>query len=114
MQVLIGTSIGVVKAWSIKRRPAGERWSNRLVSNMKGTPKSMRQGVPETTQEDPGWEEAPITETMEKEEEHRARPRLYLRGRDFKRYGYTHECVGCIGMARKAPRRITTTKTAGR
>ena len=74
-----------------------------MVSNMKGTPKNLKQGVQESSQEEPGWQEAVAEERTAPEEEMKARPRMYLKRRDYKRYGYTRECAGCIRMARKAP-----------
>ena len=35
---LIGTASGVVRAWSIKRRPEGERWSAEAIRSIQGTP----------------------------------------------------------------------------
>ena len=37
-ETLIGTESGVIRAWTIRRMPEGERWDADAISNMQGTP----------------------------------------------------------------------------
>ena len=40
-EILIGTRQGIEKAWTVRRRPDGERWDAELVGATKGTPQRM-------------------------------------------------------------------------
>ena len=37
-EALIGTPKGITRAWTVRRRVPGERWSEDLVTRMKGIP----------------------------------------------------------------------------
>ena len=100
---LIGTPQGVMKAWSVRRRIPEERWSNEAISTMKGISQDVQSGVEDTGEDIREWTEAETKTVEEEEKDRRELPRLYLKKKDFKRYGFTQECPGCIRMGRKAP-----------
>ena len=72
------------------------------MSNMKGPPLDFRAGV-EDEEEIREWSEAETKMAQEGEKDRRELPRLYLKRKEFKKYGFTHEGPGCIRMGRKAP-----------
>ena len=69
---------------------------------MKGSPQDFKQGVGQHDEEIKVWTDADTTAPADPEDTRRSPPRLYLKKKDFKRYGYTMECPGCIRLARKA------------
>ena len=99
---IVGTERGAVKAWAVRRRPSGERWSNELVSNMKGTPEKWKAEANTDQADKPTWTDADNGEGAPSTGEVRRPPKMYLKMKDFKRYGYTRECPGCVRMGRKA------------
>ena len=64
-EVLIGTSNGVVKAWTVRRKPLDARWNAELVTSIKGTPQRW-------SEEEPGGERPVevVVEELGEEEEH--------------------------------------------
>ena len=96
---LIGTSQGVVRAWAIKRMPAGERWIAEEVFGLQGIPARPNPQAPGC--DIPIAIHLPDLDEGERTEEVRA-PRVeamprrtYLKDRDFKTHGYTENCEGC-------------------
>ena len=37
-EILVGTKNGVMRAYALKQRPADERWDEKQISDMRGTP----------------------------------------------------------------------------
>ena len=45
-EVIVGTSEGVVRAFSVKRFPEGERWNKEAIQKMQGTPQRPNPAKP--------------------------------------------------------------------
>ena len=45
-ETLIGTESGVIRAWTIRRMPEGERWNADATSNMQGAPSRPSTAMP--------------------------------------------------------------------
>lgn len=99
-EVWIGAPEGAVKAWSVRRRVMAERWDSEYISLFKSPPPP---GQPGSTGTDTGREDHQAEEEPPSEEDMDERPRfLKLRKRDFKKYGYSEDCPGCVRMRRGA------------
>ena len=102
---IIGTERGIVKAFTVKRRPEEERWSIEELNGVRGTP-----GKPT-----PGSNDARIPVRVRvpdkpiPKEERSAIPRgVRTEKKDFDKYGYTDGCEGCIRMQTGGERRSHT------
>ena len=94
---IIGTSDGVVKAWSVRRRPDEEKWDMAEVNAVKGTPARPKPG-----REDP---RIPIRIDLPRRSGAGEEPlpgfvprRVYIKKRDYEEHGYTPGCEGCVRM----------------
>ena len=104
-EVLIGTRTGVVKAWTVRRKPQDARWDADLIKSIKGTPQRW-------SEEEPG-EERPIEVAVEEldDEEHDQladiksgeRKSMYLKKSDFERHCLSEGCEGCRKIASGKP-----------
>ena len=45
-EALVGTKDGVVRAWTIRRMPEGERWDAEAITEMQGTPSRLSAAMP--------------------------------------------------------------------
>ena len=97
-EALAGTKDGVVRAWTIRRMPEGERWNSQAITGMTGTP--ARPGILPGTHipiainiDQDNIDGAPV-ETTQRQEEKKAR-RVYLKATDFETHGYSDNCEGC-------------------
>ena len=102
---IIGTEKGVVKAYTVKRRPEEERWSLEELNGMRGTPGKPTPGssdirIPVRVR----VPEIPIAK-----EERTTIPRgVRTEKKDFERHGYTEGCEGCVRMQMGGERRSHT------
>ena len=48
-EALVGTKDGVVRAWTIRRMPEGERWDAEAILEMRGTPAQPSTAMQDTT-----------------------------------------------------------------
>ena len=94
---IIGTNEGVVKAWSVKRRPDEEKWDMAAVNAVKGTPARPKPG-----RDDP---RIPIRIDLPRrigsgvdQPPGFVPRRVYIKKRDYEEYGYTPGCEGCVRM----------------
>ena len=102
-EALVGTKDGVVRAWTIRRMPEGERWDAESITEMAGTPAQPStaapgQHIPIPIHIDQGGniDGAPVA-TTQRQEEKRAR-RVYLKQSDFEQHGYSDNCEGCLRL----------------
>ena len=105
---IIGTPQGVVKAFTVKRRPVEERWSLDDIHNMRGTP-----GKPNPDANDqriPVRIRVPETPIKNKEETISAPRGIRTEKKDFDKHGYTPGCEGCRRMKDGGERRSHTAK----
>ena len=101
-EVLIGTTEGVVRAFTFKRLIESQRWDGELVKNMKGAPKHPDPNIPglhapmrvHVRAEGP-FAEIEQMQTSRAVETHRS---VYLKKGDFEKFGYTPGCEGCRRM----------------
>ena len=101
----IGTEEGVVRCWSIKRKPDSERWDAEHLNRIVGLPWQLRPPVDASRSVERGplelkIDEAPVPEMLDKVVEKRRKgyvPRgLYIRKDvELKEHGYTPGCDGC-------------------
>jgi len=96
---LVGTKDGVVRAWTIRRMPEGERWGPEAITEMQGTParpSTVLPGIhiPIAINIDASNSEGIPAEVTTRQEETRAR-RVYLKAEDFEVHGYVEGCDGC-------------------
>jgi len=94
---IIGTDQGVIKAFTVRRRPEEEKWSLEEVSSVRGTPGNPRPG--RMTMRIPvrvGDQNEPI---IDKNYDRSKPRRVYLRKRDFQKHGYTAGCEGCAKLS---------------
>ena len=94
---IVGTSDGVVKAWSVRRRPEEEKWDMVEINAVKGTPARPKPG-----REDP---KIPIRidlprriQTGGDQTPGIVPRRVYIKKRDYEEHGYTPGCEGCVRM----------------
>ena len=45
-EALVGTNDGVVRAWTVRRMPEGERWDAEAITEMQGTPAQPNTAMP--------------------------------------------------------------------
>ena len=97
-EVLVGTRLGVVRAYTIKRQEVHSMWDSGLLKEMKGTPRQPnpnREGCNIQTQInfDPEiGEEQQQTQASRKEFDIR---RMRITKALLSKYGYTEGCEGC-------------------
>ena len=106
-EMIVGDEKGVWRTRSIRRKPAGERWSRENMGRIGGVPWKM-------TKESEGDGEELKNEVtiMDKdyrertrEEEHEAVPRkVYISKDDLEIHGYTVGCPGCESVLRGTTR----------
>ena len=106
-EMIVGDEKGVWRTRSIRRKPAGERWSRENMGRIGGVPWKM-------TKESEGDGEELKNEVtiMDKdyrerarEEEHEAVPRkVYISKDDLEIHGYTVGCPGCKSVLRGTTR----------
>ena len=91
-EVIVGTTLGVVRAWSIKRMPEKEQWDGKLLQLLAGTPQRPNPNKPgdhvpvHVSLIPPEDEEAAETAPLRDESNPR---RLKLTSRVFEKYGYS-------------------------
>ena len=108
---IIGTESGVVKAYTVKRRPEEERWSIEEVNKVRGTPGRPIPGRSE--QRIPVRVRVP--EKPIPKEEGTSVPRgIRTEKRDFDKYGYTEGCERCVRMQVGGERRSHTQRCRDR
>ena len=98
-ECLVGTKQGVLRAWSVKRRPEEERWNADLIRGMQGTPQRPDPSKPGV--------DVPIRINVDftrpREEERHQEPlrkeifprRLKITEKLLHKYGYCEDCEGC-------------------
>ena len=98
----MGTKEEVIRAWTIRRLPEGERWDVEAIAEMQGAPSRPSTAMPglhipiAVNIEEGASAGAPV-ETTQRQEEKKAR-RLYLKAADFDTHGYTGGCDGCARL----------------
>ena len=97
-ETLIGTAEGVVRAYSVKRQDAKDRWDGPMIKGMQGTPQQpdpSRGGstIPTRVHIDPACSEEPVEATTKKRELDARRMRITQE--HLEEYGYTEGCDGC-------------------
>ena len=96
-EVLIGTDEGVVRTYTVKRKPEGERWSSEKIKSMKGTPHRPDPNKPGThipirvTFDGPEEGEVLKTEAPRKE----VGRRMNISAAILRKYGFSDGCDGC-------------------
>ena len=101
-EALVGTASGVIRAWTIRRMPEGERWNADAISKMQWTPSRPSTAMPglhipiAINIEEGKLAGAPV-ETTQRQEEKKAR-RVYLKATGFDAHGYTDGCDGCARL----------------
>ena len=98
-EILVGTTSGVVRARTIKRRPEPERWSAEQALGVRGVPWQPTPGIdsdrlPTAVRRPPmaGDPDAPVPPCTEPGQIAR---RAKLTKEDFEKYGFTEGCIGC-------------------
>ena len=96
-EVLIGTGEGVVRAYSVIRKPEGEQWNRVLLQEMQGTPQQpdpskQTDAIPIKIRFDPPGEEGIVESKLPRKKTVR---RMRLEQTMFEDYGYTEGCEGC-------------------
>ncbi|MDA8582757.1 reverse transcriptase domain-containing protein [bacterium] len=111
---LIGTGSGVIRAWSVKRRPEGERWNAEAIRGLRGTPQQpdpSRPGmqIPVHLEDDDDRDES-LRERDYEEAEPVGTRRLQIRRWMVRKYGESEDCAGCVSAveAGNAPKREHT------
>ena len=108
-EALIGTEKGVTKAWTVRRRIPKERWCEDRVTKMKGVPQDWKHEVDRDSDNEeirPAEEgealrpRAGVEPKSAEEEIRRRAPKLYLRRKDFQKFGCTTDCAGCVRLNR--------------
>ena len=97
-ELRIGTTSGVIKARSIRRKLEEERWSSTALQHLRGTPWEPTPGTQaaqgDTVAGDPGDKALPRAPEEHTEPGHVAR-RTRLTRDDFEIHGHTPGCYGC-------------------
>ena len=98
-EYIVGTSVGVVKAHTVRRKPEDMRWNADEINAVVGTPHQPKPGrndsrIPVRIRA-PAMEE-PIAAPPELDFKPR---RVNIQRRDYQRHGYTDGCAGCDAMA---------------
>ena len=103
-EILVGTSSGIVRARTVKRRPEPERWSAEQAFAVRGVPWQPTPGIdsdqmPTAVRRPPpaGDPDAPIPPCTEPG--HMARRAKLTKG-DFEQFGFTEGCLGRRGLER--------------
>ena len=96
-ECLIGTDEGVVRAYIVIRKPAGERWNAEKIRSMRGTPqspdpKSNSIHVPIRIHLEEAAQDAEETSRLPRAEGVRRRR---ITAQTLRRYGFTEGCDGC-------------------
>ena len=86
---------GVEEAWTIRRKPSGERWNKEGLEAVKGTPGRIQ------VQE--GQRRRVTFAEGERAPEVKGR-RTYFKDQDFEKHGYTEGCPGCASRGKKGLR----------
>lgn len=112
----IGTSEGVLRAWSLKLKPPSDKWDRKQLDAILGLPWGLRPPKPDQGAVSPMLErplqidlpEAPaqtVEEPSEKQKDYLPRGVYLRKDVEFAKHGYTPGCDGCIaaefGMARR-------------
>ena len=98
-EVLIGTSSGVVRAYSMRRRAEGRRWNSQAITDMMGVPSRPDPGRPgiripiRVSRPSPSASRPALEEEEEDLESSKRRTKI-TKGM-LEVYGYTAECPGC-------------------
>jgi len=97
-EVLIGTLNGVVRAFTVQRKPEDERWSPTDIQNLRGTPQQpdpTRPGshIPIRVKFDEAAEGEEVLKTEVPRKENGRR--MAINTSIMKKYGYTDGCEGC-------------------
>ena len=113
-EVLVGTTEGVFKARSIKRKPYETRWSHEQITSMRGTP---WRPCPHLTDDSirikpPTCSSAEPPRATESEASSATDPiaprRLRIERRDLEKVGYTPGCPGCYAARHRRPHKSHT------
>ena len=105
---IIGTPDGIVKAYTVKRRPQEERWSLEDIHKVRGTPGEPNPGVNDPRI--PVRIRVPEEPIKEKEDQTPAPRGVRTEKRDFDKHGYTPGCEGCNRMQNGGERRSHSNK----
>ena len=101
-EALLGTKDGVVRAWTVRRKPEEERWDAEAITEMRGTPAKPNPNMPGIS--------VPIAVNTDKEtadgepmhfigrQEEKKPRRMYFKAEDFETHGYTEGREGCNRM----------------
>ena len=97
-EAVVGTKDGVVRAHTIKRREADERWDGKMVREIRGTPQQpdpTKAGVaiPLRVNFDPPVDSTPLESRPLRQE--KGMRRMMITGKLLEKYGYTEGCEGC-------------------
>ena len=92
-ETLVGSASGVIRAWTIRRLPEGERWNADAITKMQRTlsrPSTAMPGlhIPIAINIDVGNAGGVPVETAQGQEKRKAR-RVYLKASDFDIHGHT-------------------------
>ena len=108
-EYLVGTSSGILKVRSVKRKPIESRWDYRQVSAVMGTPwkpynftdeDQLRIAIPVMLD--------PIEPTERTQPEDPAPKRVLNYRKDLEKLGYTPSCPGCYAAKHHRPHRVHT------
>ncbi len=96
----VGTTVGVVRAYAIRRRPDGEKWVRDLVMSTVGTAEMPMPGgrsteIPIRVPVRRGDAELAGLEVPPPPRKEEIARRVYLLPRDFEKHGRTPRCKGC-------------------
>ena len=106
-EVIIGTSRGVVKAKSVRRRPLAERFDAEALNTMKGLPWEPVPGVDsEEIPIDIPIGEPRVEGPLPPVPPAPVRRSVYIRQADILKYGMTPACPGCAAIRAKNKRAI--------
>ena len=111
-EALIGTEEGVVRAHSVKRLPAQDRWRKEAVLAVKGTPEEPVPGrgvipVPVVIRAEVESEVPQSSPKVAEVEVPRVRSGMIYR-QDYEEHGYTANCPGCTHMRLRMDKRPHT------
>ena len=95
---IIGTEKGIVKAYTVKRRPEEERWSLDIIQCITATPWDWSPGAYEQASQPqifPGTAQEP--NSTDQPENYTGVPHpMHIAKEDLEKYGYTANCGKCM------------------
>ena len=97
-EAIVGTKVGAVRAYAVKRQDEEHRWDSELIKNLQGTPQQpdpSKAGIaiPVRVNFDPPMEAAPVP--LDGEERGKQMRRMKITATMLRKYGYSDQCEGC-------------------